>query len=100
MATSPNLHRALMAPACASSAAAFRIAFGLLMFIAVVRFFAHGWIHDYFLEPRHFFPYLGFEWVRPWPGLGMYVHFAAMGVLALCIAAGLYYRASVLGFGA
>jgi hypothetical protein len=29
----------------------------------------------------------------------MYVHFAAMGVLALCIAAGLYYRASVVGFG-
>ncbi len=34
---------------------------------AVVRFFAHGWIGEYFLEPRTFFTYFGFEWVRPWP---------------------------------
>jgi vitamin K-dependent gamma-carboxylase len=91
---------AMLAPVDASSAAAFRVLFGLLMFVAVVRFFAHGWIDAYFLEPRHFFPYHGFEWVRPWPGAGMYVHFAVMGVLALCIAAGLFYRASVVGFGA
>jgi hypothetical protein len=70
------------------------------MFAAVVRFFAHGWIHEYFIAPRHFFPYYGLDWVRPWPGAGMYVHFAAMGILALCVAAGLYYRASVIGFGA
>jgi vitamin K-dependent gamma-carboxylase len=90
----------MMAPVDASSGAAFRIAFGLLMLVAVVRFFAHGWIHEYFIAPRHFFPYYGFEWVRPWPGAGMYIHFAVMGVLALCITAGLWYRASVVGFGA
>jgi hypothetical protein len=91
---------ALGAPVCAASAAAFRVLFGLLMLAAVVRFFAYGWIDEYFLEPRHFFTYFGFEWVRPWPGIGMYIHFAAMGVLALCITAGLFYRASVVGFGA
>lgn len=100
MATSRSVGAAAAAPVDAASGAAFRIAFGLLMFVAVVRFFAHGWIDEYFLAPKHFFPYYGFEWVRPWPGIGMYVHFAAMGVLALCIAAGLYYRASVIGFGA
>ena len=100
MATRQRLLRAMTAPVDASSGAAFRILFGLLMLALVVRFFAHGWIHEYFLVPRHFFPYYGFEWVRPWPGAGMYVHFAAMGGLALCIAAGLWYRASVVGFGA
>ena len=100
MAISRKLRAAMLAPVDASSAAAFRVIFGLLMFVAVVRFFAHGWIAEYYLEPAHFFPYHGFEWVRPWPGAGMYLHFAAMGVLALCIAAGLFYRASVVGFGA
>lgn len=102
MATRRRLTRlveAMAAPVDASSAAAFRVLFGLLMLVAVVRFFAHGWIHEYFVEPRHFFPYHGASWVRPWPGAGMYVHFAAMGVLALCVTAGLYYRASVVGFG-
>jgi len=91
---------ALSSPVSAASAAAFRVLFGLLMLTAVVRFFAHGWISEYFLEPRHFFTYFGFEWVRPWPGIGMYLHFAAMGALALCITVGLFYRASVVGFGA
>lgn len=99
MAIRRSLRAALLAPVDASSAAAFRVAFGLLMFAAVVRYFAHGWIAEYYVEPTHFFSYLGFEWVRPWPGVGMYVHFAVMGVLALSIAAGLYYRASVVGFG-
>ncbi|HWO17169.1 MAG TPA: HTTM domain-containing protein [Kofleriaceae bacterium] len=90
----------MTAPLDAASAAAFRIAFGLLMLALVARFFAHGWIDEYFLAPRHFFPYYGFEWVRPWPGVGMYIHFAAMGALALCITLGLWYRASVVGFGA
>jgi hypothetical protein len=100
MATRRRICSALTAPVDASSVAAFRILFGTLMLALVVRFFAHGWIDEYFLAPRHFFPYYGFEWVRPWPGAGMYVHFAAMGGLALCIAAGLWYRASVVGFGA
>ena len=30
--------------------------------------------------------------MRPWPGSGMYVHFAALGVLAIMLAAGVYYR--------
>ncbi|HWU87236.1 MAG TPA: HTTM domain-containing protein, partial [Kofleriaceae bacterium] len=100
MATRRSLRAALAAPVDASSVAAFRIAFGLLMFVAVVRYFAHGWIAEYYLEPTRFFPYYGLPWVRPWPGAGMYIHYAVMGVLALGIAAGLYYRASVVGFGA
>jgi hypothetical protein len=65
----------------------------------VIRFFAHGWIHDYFLEPTHFFPYFGLDWIRPWPGPGMYVHFAAMGALAIAVALGYRYRASITAFG-
>ncbi len=90
---------AAFAPVDASSVAAFRVLFGLLMTVAVTRFFAHGWIAKYFLVPRHFFHYYGFEWVRPWAGAGMYVHFAVMGVLALAIAIGFFPRVSVALFG-
>ena len=93
-----RLAEALFEPVDAASVAAFRIGFGLLMVVAVARFFAHGWIDEYFLTPRYFFPYFGFEWVRPWPGAGMHIHFAAMGLLALLIAAGAFYRVTVALF--
>jgi len=86
-------------PVDAASLAVFRMLFGALMLVAVIRFFAHSWIADYYATPEHFFTYNGFSWVRPWPGIGMYLHFGAMGVLAICIALGLYYRASVALFG-
>ena len=46
--------------------------------------------------PRLHFKYYGFEWVATWPGDGMYWHFAALAVLALCVAAGFYYRVSTV----
>jgi len=95
-----RLREAMLQPVDAASVVAFRAAFGALMLVGVVRYFTHGWIAEYFLRPRHFFPHYGFEWVRPWPGAGMYVHFAAMGVLAALVAAGVRYRACAALFGA
>ncbi len=68
------------------------------MLIAVVRYFAYGWIDALFVHPRFFFPYAGFEWVRPWPGIGMYVHFGVLGVLALAIVVGCCTRTSTALF--
>ena len=82
----------------AGSLAVFRIAFGLVGVLIVVRFFAYGWIDALYIDPAHHFTYLGFGWVRPWPGWGMYAHFAALGLLALGIAAGYRYRLCALLF--
>jgi hypothetical protein len=82
-----------------ASLAAFRIAFGSLLLVATLRSFWKGTIAEYFLLPTHFFKYWGFGWVRPWPGPGMYLHFALMAACALGIAVGYRYRASVAGFG-
>ena len=71
-----------------SSVVAFRALFGLLGLAVVIRFFAHGWIGPLYVDPTHHFTYLGFGWVQPWPGWGMYAHFAALGLLSLGIAAG------------
>jgi hypothetical protein len=87
-------------PIDASSIAAFRILFGLLLLTATVRFIASGWIAEYYEMPSHFFSYWGLEWVKPWPGAGMYIHFGAMSVLALMVTVGLATRFATLSFGA
>lgn len=94
-----RLYDHLFAPVDAASLAAFRILFGALMLLAVMRFFLHGWIATYFLEPRNFFTYYGFDWVKPWPGIGMYVHFAIMAVFAFGVMVGFHYRVCIAGFG-
>ena len=85
-------------PVDASSAAVFRILFGALSFIAVLRFFTNNWIDTLYVQPEFHFKYLGFEWVQPWPSWGMEIHFLALGILSLFIAAGFLYRISAVLF--
>jgi vitamin K-dependent gamma-carboxylase len=82
----------LFEPVDGASLAVFRIVFGAIMLWEVWRYFSNGWIDRYFIEPSFHFTYYGFGWVQPWPGDGMYWHFAALGVLAACIMLGLFYR--------
>lgn len=74
----------------------FRVGFGLLMVVLVLRYFANGWIDAQFHEPARFLGW--FSWVRPWPRPWMHVHFAALGLLGALIAAGLFTRTSALLF--
>jgi hypothetical protein len=76
----------------------FRVTFGLLMAWQVWHYFYLGWIGLFWLEPSFLFKYYGFSWVRPWPGSGLYIHVAVLGVLALFIAAGFLYRLSATLF--
>ena len=77
----------------------FRIVFGAIMFWEVIRYFDHDWIFDYWIDPIFHFTYYGFGWVPALPDDWMYVHFAIMGVLAICIMIGFKYRlTSVLFF--
>ena len=82
----------------ASSLAVFRILFGLVGIFIVARFFAYGWIDELYIAPAHHFTYLGFGWVKPWPGWGMYAHFFTLGLVSLGIAAGFRYRLCALLF--
>ena len=88
----------LFAPVDIASLVAFRIAFGAIMMWEVWRYVTNGWINRYFIEPRFHFTYYGFEWVGPWPGGWMYVHFWILGVLAACILAGALYRITAILF--
>jgi hypothetical protein len=97
-ATSAAARPFLGAPVDIASLAVFRVLFGALMLASAVRFWARGWIEEIYVQPAFHFHYYGFSWVRPWPGWGMYAHFAIMAIAALLVALGLWYRLAAIVF--
>ena len=89
-----RVHRGLHRRVDISSLVFFRIAFGAIMVWEVTRYYGFGWVQRYFVEPTYNFPYPLFEWVKPWPGFGMYYHFIFLGAMAFCVMIGLMYRLS------
>lgn len=79
----------------AAPLAIFRIAFGLLLFGSVIRFWLKGWIYELYIAPKFFFPFYGFEFVKPL-GDFTYILFAVCGLAALMLALGWYYRISAV----
>lgn len=73
----------------------FRIAFGFLLFWHSVTHVFGPEIKSLYLTPKYIFPFIGFEWLKPLPGVGMYVYFSLMAVAALCVSIGFMYRTSL-----
>lgn len=88
----------LAAPIDGASIAAFRIAFGAIMCWEVARYVSHDWIQQYYITPSFHFHYYGFEWIRPWPGRGMFVHFAVLAAASALMMLGLWYRLAAAVF--
>ncbi len=76
----------------------FRVCFGLVMAYQVYSLIAEGALRPMFQEPRFFFTYYGFGWVKPLDGTGIVLHFALTLLAALGIAAGCFYRTSCAVF--
>ncbi|WP_349352491.1 MULTISPECIES: HTTM domain-containing protein [unclassified Flagellimonas] len=76
----------------------FRIFYGLLVAAECYGAIATGWVRRTMVEPKFTFSFIGFEWLQPLPGNGMYIYFAVMGTLGLLIALGYKYRFSALAF--
>ena len=76
----------------------FRVLFGFMMLLSIVRFAWKGWIHDLYIAPQVYFPFYGFEWVQPLGAIGMYLLFVILGIAALMIMLGLFYRFSAILF--
>lgn len=88
----------LTAPVSAAPLAVFRIVFGGMMLVSVLRFMAKGWVTELYVLPKVYFPYYGFEWVKPLSEAGMYGLFVLMALGALGLMLGLFYRLSALLF--
>jgi len=76
----------------------FRVAFGVMMALSILRFWAMGWVEQIYIKPSFFFTYYGFEWVKPLSDNGMYAVFALMLLSAVFIALGFAYRISSVLF--
>jgi hypothetical protein len=75
--------------------AVLRISFGLIMLSSTIRFIAKGWVHDFYIAPKYYFSFYGFDWVRHLPAIGMYLVFALMALTAFFILIGFLYRISI-----
>ncbi|MCH2113893.1 MAG: HTTM domain-containing protein [Pirellulales bacterium] len=93
-----GLLRTLFQPVDIASLVVFRIAFGLLLAQEWWKYLSTGKVQSMWIQPVFLFTYEGFDWVRPWPGDGMYWHFIALIALCLMIALGLFYRAACVLF--
>ena len=76
----------------------FRIAFGIMMFAATLRFVSKGWVDTLFVQPSYFFTFYGFEWIKPFSANGMYTVFGIMMLCSVLIATGLFYRIAAIVF--
>lgn len=78
--------------------AVFRFLFGFIMLVSIIRFALKGWIYELYIEPDYFFTYFGFDWVVPIGETGMYLLFFVMGLAALSVMLGYYYRIGIILF--
>ena len=76
----------------------FRVFFGLLIACESFGAMLTGWVKITLVEPKFTFSFIGLEWLQPLPGNGMYLYFAVMGCLGLCVMLGYKYRWSIIGF--
>lgn len=81
----------------AATLAAFRVLFGVLMLVSLIRFVAMDWVEQFYILPKFHFTYYGFEWVK---SLGVYTYglfvlamFACVGIIV-----GYKYRISMVLF--
>ncbi|SMC60818.1 HTTM domain-containing protein [Cellulophaga tyrosinoxydans] len=81
----------------AANLAVFRVLFGLMMFFSTLRFLSYGWVDKLYIQPKLFFSYYGFEWIRP---LGVYTYalFIICLISSFLIAIGYKYRYSIIIF--
>jgi len=76
----------------------FRIIFGSLLFYHCLSFMLSGKMDENFIQPPFTFTYIGFEFLQPLPGNGMYGYFGLMCLFALMILTGAFYRIAMPGF--
>ncbi|WP_299185697.1 HTTM domain-containing protein [uncultured Aquimarina sp.] len=75
----------------------FRIFFGLMMLISIIRFWSYGWIDKLYIQPTFFFSYYGFDFIKP-IGNYTYVIFLLCAISAVFVMIGYKYRLAIIVF--
>jgi vitamin K-dependent gamma-carboxylase len=72
-----------------------RVIFGLLISIEAFGAIATGWVKRTLVEPDFTFNFIGFDFIQPLPGNGMYFYFVLMGIFGILVMLGYKYRFSM-----
>jgi len=75
-----------------------RIAFGFLISVEAFGAIFTGWVKHTLVEPDFTFNFIGFDFLQPLPGNGMYFYFALMGCFGLMVMLGYKYRWSMAAY--
>ncbi|MGB3149449.1 MAG: HTTM domain-containing protein [Maribacter sp.] len=91
------INKHIKAPVEAAPLAVFRVLFGLMMLFSIIRFWSYGWIDKLYIQPKVFFSFYAFEWVKP---IGNYTYFifAICGLSSFLIAIGYRYKMAIITF--
>ncbi len=76
----------------------FRIIFGLLLFLESWGAIVTGWVQKTMIEPQFTFNFIGFDFLQPLPGWGMYYYYIIMGIFGFFVMLGYRYRLSMIAF--
>lgn len=71
---------------------AFRIIFGMLLLIGSIRFVSYGWVDRLYIKPQFYFSFIDF--IKPLPGIWMYLPFSLVIIGSIGIVLGAFYRLS------
>jgi vitamin K-dependent gamma-carboxylase len=88
------MKRFLVEPVDIASLVVFRWVLGLTLIAEALLHFRHDLIGQLWIAPTFHFTYYGFDWVRPWPGQGLYIHTGLLALFGFCVLIGLAYRVS------
>lgn len=81
-----------------SALIAFRFFFGLLIFLEAIGAIFTGWVKTAMIDPKFTFSFIGFEWLQPLPGNGMYIYYVVMGFFGFMVMIGYRYKFSIWAF--
>lgn len=76
----------------------FRILLGALIMAESFFSMFTGWVKSNLINPTVPLPHIGFDFLIPFPGIGMYIYYTIMGVLGLGVLLGYKYRLSLASF--
>jgi hypothetical protein len=77
---------------------AFRIMLGTLLACHCIYYMLGGSMYKVYIKPKFTIGFIGFEWLQPLPGNGMYWYFSIMALFAVFVAIGFMYRYSLAAF--
>lgn len=74
----------------------FRMLYGIILASEAIGSIALGAVRKLFIDPQFTFTFIGFEFLEPLPGHGMYVLYGLMGLAGILICLGYKYRWAML----